>query len=730
MQIVRSPLISRILLVLGLLATAVAIVSSYVRGAVFDSQQFGDHAAEVVRTPAVREALATEFADRVIELEPQALSARPTLISVGESALGGQAAGGVVSRAAAQTQRALLTADEPSLVLDFADLAVVASALASSQGLDLPLRLDPDQLEVTQQISDRAATANLIALGQQVDAVAYASTLLAIALVLLAMALAPERRRALLQLGAGLLAVAIGLAVLAVLARSLLLHQAAPEQREVIRAVVDAYGSGFGRWLLLIGLLGAVLTASAASLVGSVEIGQVPRRAWARLTEVPRAPARRLLRGALLVGTGLLIVRTPQAALTLVATVAGGYLGVLGLMSVLSAFPASADAGGAPERGAADAAGAPGEHRQAPAKPGLSRPRQALTVVLGVVGALAIPVLAAWQLQAAEPVSAAPDAHSTACNGSEVLCGRRLDQVVFASSHNANTTAADGFLNANHGMGMLAQLDVGIRGLLIDTAAGSRNARGVVRTDLTGTTRDVVVDQIGEEGLAAAQRLGGRVAFGPLPEGSDINLYLCHVLCEMGAVDAVESLRGIRDWVAAHPREVLVIFVQDDSPRELTLDALRRSGLSEYAAVVDPAKPLPTLGELIASGKRVVLAAENHPGGEPWWIDGFQLFQETPFGFPTPQALMAADSCRVNRGTATAPMFQLNHWVETYPPRPRNADLASRKVDILERARRCWAERDRVPNLLAVDFVERTGVIEAADELNREVSRRLVEANP
>jgi hypothetical protein len=37
---------------------------------------------------------------------------------------------------------------------------------------------------------------------------------------------------------------------------------------------------------------------------------------------------------------------------------------------------------------------------------------------------------------------------------------------------------------------------------------------------------------------------------------------------------------------------------------------------------------------------------------------------------------------------------------------------------MLNRARRCQRERDRVANLLAVDFAERGDVIELADRLN------------
>lgn len=714
MSVQRSSTLSRALLGLGLLAAALAVLSGYLRAAVFDSERFGANAAAVVQDRAVRTALATAFADRVIELEPQALSARPTLISAGEAALASASAERFVRRSAAETQRALLTADQPSLVLDLADLAIVAGALAAAQGTPLPAGLDPEQLEVAEGISTRNATSDLIRIGRAVQALAWGSTLVAAVALLLALAAAPDRRRGLLELGAGLILVGVAVTSIAWLGREVAIDWAAEHGRaELARAVVDGYGLGLLRWTAALLLAGGLLAASAASLVGDVDVAGAPGRAWRWIITMPERPARRIARGAALVAAGALVLGAPEAALALAAAAGGAYLLVLGLLSVLGAFPSRPD-------GPAAAAASPA--------PRFTRtPRGTAAALTAVVALLAVPALAAWQLAGSDPVesAAAPIMGQDRCNGRTDLCGRPLDQVVFASSHNANTTAADGFLNANHGSGMLAQLDAGIRGLLIDALPGERNAQGVVRTDLTGTTREVVVEQIGEEGLAAAQRLGGRVAFGPLGDGAQLDLYLCHVLCELGAVEAVPSLAGIRAWLDRHPRELLIFFVQDDAPQAMVLEAMRASGLAELAAVIDPAqRPLPTLGSLLDSGRQVVLMAENEPGGAPWWLDGFALFQETPFGFPTPQALLAADSCRANRGDAEAPMLLLNHWVETYPPRPRNADRASRTSDIVERAHRCWQERGRVPNLLAVDFVERTGVVEAAAQLNDEVAAR------
>ncbi len=52
--------------------------------------------------------------------------------------------------------------------------------------------------------------------------------------------------------------------------------------------------------------------------------------------------------------------------------------------------------------------------------------------------------------------------------------------------------------------------------------------------------------------------------------------------------------------------------------------------------------------------------------------------QETPFAFTSVGLLRSPTSCRPNRGGTTPPLFLMNHWVESYPPRPRDADVVNK----------------------------------------------------
>ena len=108
----------------------------------------------------------------------------------------------------------------------------------------------------------------------------------------------------------------------------------------------------------------------------------------------------------------------------------------------------------------------------------------------------------------------------------------------------------------------------------------------------------------------------------------------------------------------------------------------------------------------------------------PWYHLAYaHALQETPFTFKSTAALIdpadLAASCRPNRGTASAPLFLLNHWVDTTPvPRASLAAVVNERPALAHRAQTCKRIRDRLPNLVAVDFYRRGDVIGVVNALN------------
>jgi hypothetical protein len=299
------------------------------------------------------------------------------------------------------------------------------------------------------------------------------------------------------------------------------------------------------------------------------------------------------------------------------------------------------------------------------------------------------------------------------CNGSAELCERRLNEVVFAGTHNSMSAADEpGWLFANQRDSIETQLGSGIRLFLLDPHWGVPVAGNRVRTDLDaeGVSRNRVAKALGPEAVRTADRLAGRVGAGSLSGARQV--WLCHSLCELGATKMSAALELYRNWLDENPGEVLVLMLEPGVPAWAVELQFQRAGLLDRVARLRRDQPLPTLGTLLERGRQLVVLGERDTGELPWYLDAFDFIQDTPLG---PRA---TSSCAPSRGDPDSPIFMLNHWVDAFPPRPSaNARVNSRE-DIVARAERCERRRDLPVSLIAVDHYDRGGVVAAAAELN------------
>ena len=344
---------------------------------------------------------------------------------------------------------------------------------------------------------------------------------------------------------------------------------------------------------------------------------------------------------------------------------------------------------------------------------------------------VAVPLAAAALIGVAAAAYAGSDAvdepapQVDTCNGQRALCDRRLDDVVLPATHNAMSVPLPGWFAALQEHPIAEQLEDGIRGLLIDTHYADRLANGRTRTFFTSAGEAGPGGGAGRGEPAqrrAAERLRERLGFRGQGERG---MYLCHTFCELGSTPLGDVLTDIRDFLVTHPGEVLVVINQDYVTPEDFTGAVEDAGLAGYAFTPPRSGPWPTLRELIDRDQRIVILAENQAGAAPWYQPAFErITQDTPFTFQRPELLLdpvlLPASCRPNRGPSSAPLFLVNHWINTDPvPRPSNAARVNARAPLLRRARVCEADRGRRVNLLAVDFYERGDLFGVVGELNR-----------
>jgi hypothetical protein len=316
--------------------------------------------------------------------------------------------------------------------------------------------------------------------------------------------------------------------------------------------------------------------------------------------------------------------------------------------------------------------------------------------------------------------TSAAAAGETTCNGFAELCDRRLDEVVFATSHNSMSAVREpNWLFGEHFGGIRAQLEYGIRGFLIDThyavPSGVQLPDGS-RLQLTAAAQEIGRNQLTEppqtEQAARVDQLTREVPVGV--SGATPDVYLCHNYCELGATKFSDALTQYEQFLTQNPNEVIILFIEDYVSTGDMQTAFEQSGLADRVWTLQPGDPMPTLREMI-DARRQVLVLSEHMGGSPdWYHAGFEISEETPYTF----ASIDEFSCQPNRGGTGKALFLLNHWLTSGSPDVEASARANSRDVLLDRIRSCEQERGRRVNLVGVNFYDRGDLLGVVDELN------------
>jgi hypothetical protein len=695
-----------VLIVLGGVLLFAGTIAFYAREEIIDREAFADRALVALDDDGLRRVVGREIVVNAIERgSTDLVAARPLLESVVDAVIQTDAFRRVFRAAALETNRIFFVRGKENALFDLGDAAQVVQFAARSVSPKVAKQFPEDLKPQLLTLRRREFAGATLSVADAVRPLGIVLPLLALLAFAAAVVVSPDRRVGVLRIG-----VATGVAG-AVLAGALLILRTRvlagvigedevtdEEMRDAVAGLLDAYVGDLVGWALLLALLGLVVAAAAAAL-DPEDVEDPVRRMRERLFRRPRTTAGLAARGVAALAGGIVVVLNPTLALQLLAIGGGALLVFFGATELLVLLQRPGQTRVERERvrtRALAAAGAAG------------------AVVLGAVVALVLVVTSGGP----DPQAAERVVYNGKCNGSFGLCDVRLNEAVFAGTHNSFSAAdSPGWFIANQRRAIGRQLEDGVRLLLIDAHWGVENADGKVRTDFEseGRSRNKVAKAMPPEVLASAERLAGRLGAGS-GEG-ERDLWLCHTVCELGATRMVDSLEEIRKFLDENRGEVVILFIEPYvRPAEIA-KVFERSGLDRYVVTLARDEPLPTLGQLVRRNRRVVVFTEKDADGTvPWYLDGFSFVQDTPLGATKVGQL----SCKRERGDADSPLAMLNHWADVFPPR-RGANVPfQRRQVIVDRAHRCARKLGVTVNLIPVDHYDVGDLIPAVEELNGE----------
>jgi hypothetical protein len=705
---VRSAGVARTLVVLASVAMVLALVAGYARRAVVDSGQFANRATVALSDDNVKTLVADKITDDVVLKNQQdLLAARPIIQSVASGIVGSRAFTSLFRSAVRDVHRALFDRDEHTVTLTIADVGTVLAAALEQVRPSLARKVQStgNVAIVRRDVGD--VSAKLVNVTDAIRLLALLLAVISVALVAGAIAISPQRRHTVVELGVATAAAGIVVVVAYSIVRSIAVHHVeGAEDRAAAGAVWDAFLGDLRTLGWIVAGSGAVVAAAAASLIRPIDIGEPLRKVAGWVATEPRRPALRAARGLGLVALGLVVLIEHDAVVQLVLTAVGVYLIYEGVTAVLRLiYQPEAE-----------------EDRPRPRRRPVAWLMRRQALVTAAIAAIVIVGVTAAFLGTGGTTTAAPA--TGACNGHDQLCDRPLARVALPATHNSMSVPLPGWYASEQERPIADQLRDGIRGLLIDTHYADRLANGRLRTDFASheaLVRQAEQDGVSPDAVDAAQRIRDRLGFaGKGTRG----MYLCHTFCELGATSLHSVLDDVHAFLVDHPDEVLVVVNQDYVTPADFVKAANDAGLGGliYGGPITDAEP--TLRDMIDSNHRVVFLAENHAGGAPWYRLAYQsITEETPYTFSKVAQLTDADrlaaSCKANRGPDRAPLFLVNHWISTDPvPLPSNAAKVNAYDPLLARLHECQRIRGHLPNLVAVNFYRTGDVFKVVDALN------------
>lgn len=721
---------------------------------VFDAKRFAARADQILDVPEVRAVLADQITIAVINAgSSEVASFRAAIKPAVELVIGTPVFRRIFRNALAEAHTYLFTEQGNAAVVNmsqaFGILAANLQLTNSTVASYLPESTDTFLVELGTTVRGL----ELWRLGERVTNFDWLAVALSALLAIGTVVIDPDRRRGTFRLSAALaMAGALVFATTLVAAIVAGSYGGNPVVDRALRSATSLFLGDLrtaGLWLLALGVVIAAFATASAPTSAPTTLQGVVEHLRARTERYRSDTTRaRVLSAVGLMAAGAAVFVWTDLFFRLVGVVAAGTLVYLGATRLLVLV------GRQRTDTAADTV----------AVNGSSWHPRALTMAAGTaVVVIAIAVGALWATGGARARAVGADERT--CNGFAALCDKRLDEVAFAGAHNAMSVSTDpGWLFFEQGRSIPAQLDSGIRALLVKTHYGIPTTIRLTGTDLifTDKSAELFVDATTSGSVltpAQQEALDRATEAARAADPSLRDVYLCHVNCELGATRFATALGQLRQFLARNPDEVVILFVGNYVADADTEKVFREAKLLDRLWRYDPTAPMPTMAELIDSGRNIIYLAEftsTWNAEQPWNIPGYGIVQDNPFTYRTADALLTPGapgytgdatvsgpvpdtvvpaaggppvfspewpglpSCAPNRGTPESPLFQLNHWVTPSgaPPTVAQAKIVNAYDVLAPAVKNCAVQRGRFPNIVGVNFAETGDLLRVVNELN------------
>lgn len=727
------------------------VTSVWARMTVFDSARFAERADKILDSDAVRAVLADELTNAIINAGPSNLAGFRTIIRTAlDPIMQTPTFRAIFRRSLDSAHDYVFTRNGNAAVVNLSEGLNVLTGSLQATNPDLASSIPTGTNQLLVEIGDRTQNLKLWKIAEHLTiggvGLLIASGLFAIG----AVAVDTKRRRGTFALGIAIAAAGVVMFAVATIVPIVAGSYANdPDTERAYVAATQLFISDYRTlavWFVGIGvLLCAFATATTPHGEAPTVRSTIERIRTAIDRHMPTTQRGRAAHAVLLMLIGLLAIIERDAIIPLAVVLAGAVVAYVGAVQLLS-IVGRQDATSTRAEVAADA-------RNLTMRSPVTRVAIASIIILIAIG------VGAWFTTTGARDKAEQNAERK-CNGAAQLCDRRLNEVAFLGAHNAMSTAADpGWLFYEQTRSIPAQLDYGVRALLVKTHYGIPTTINVTGAPLvvTDSIAELTVnpidqdDQYSSEQQERARQLQSSVKVDPKMR----DVYLCHVYCEYGATKFSTALGYTRQFLISNPDNVIMWFIGDYVSKADTEKALREAGLADRVWFYDPDAPLPTLGELIDTRRNLIMLSEFSGPPPGWNVRGYGIFQDTPYTFrkdadlftpgsprytgtatvsgPVPTTEPGPDgtevwtktwgglaSCAPNRGTPSSPLFQINHWITPAGASPtvEQARVVNAYDVLMPRVRNCMTQRSAFPTIVGVNFVEAGDARRVVDELN------------